>query len=158
VALVRILVDGFSLLHAWPELAPDRARHCAGAREALVQRLTQYHDATGTALTIVFDGSGAPPSTPKAHSTPEVEVLYSRAGQTADQMIERAAVRFQAYGEVLVVTDDSAERDTVINLGGIAQSCDNFIHTIETTLEELDSDVKHFNRRERSRFARPVER
>ena len=43
-----------------------------------------------------------------------VEVLFSRAGQTADEMIERAAHRFQDYGEVLVVTDDHAERDTVI--------------------------------------------
>ena len=64
-------------------------------------------------------------------STPEVEVLYSRAGQTADDMIERATHRFSAYGEILAVTDDFAERDTVISLGGMASSCSSFIQTIE---------------------------
>jgi len=29
MALVRILVDGYSLLHHWPELAPGRARFSA---------------------------------------------------------------------------------------------------------------------------------
>ena len=80
--LLRILVDGYSLLHAWPELAEGHARHSAAAREALIQELTRYHDATGTALTIFFDGAGAPKGTPQTHSSRQVEVLYSRAGQT----------------------------------------------------------------------------
>jgi predicted RNA-binding protein with PIN domain len=152
VALVRILVDGYSLLHAWPELAPGRARHSALAREELIHVLTQYHDAARTPLTIVFDGGGAPAGTPKAHSTRDVEVLYSRKGQTADDIIERVTHRFQPYGEVLAVTDDNAERDTVIALGGMASNCDNFIRTVQGTLEELQSDVEHHNRKERSRF------
>src|SRR4051812_48745000 len=100
MALVRILVDGYSLLHNWPELARGKARHSAAAREELIRRLTQYRDSTGTPITIFFDGGGAPSGTPPATSTPEVEVLYSKAGQTADDMIERAAYRFADYGEV----------------------------------------------------------
>ena len=68
-------------------------------------------------MTVFFDGGGAPSGTPAAASTPEMEVLYSRRGKTADEMIERAAHRFSAYGEVLVVTDDQAERETVIEPG-----------------------------------------
>src|SRR5262245_36926732 len=97
MALVRILVDGYSLLHNWPELAPRKPRHSAAARDELVYILTRYHDATSTPITIFFDGSGAPPNVPKNESTRHVEVLFSRAGQTADDMIERAAHRFQAY-------------------------------------------------------------
>ncbi len=108
MALVRILVDGYSLLHNWPELAPGAARHSALAREELINILTRYHDVTGEPITIFFDGAGAPPNVPKNESSRAVEVLFSRAGQTADDMIERAAHRFQPYGEVLVVTDDRA--------------------------------------------------
>src|SRR6059036_583136 len=108
MALVRILVDGYSLLHNWPELAPGRPRHSAAARDELIQRLSLYRDATGTPITIFVDGGGAPSGTPAPLSTPEVEVLYSRGGQTADDLIERAAHRFGAYGEVLAVTDDQA--------------------------------------------------
>src|SRR5947207_2827354 len=154
MALVRILVDGYSLLHNWPQLAPGRPRHSAAARDQLIERLRQYQDAARTPITIFFDGGGAPTGTLSAESSPELEVLYSRSGQTADQMIERAAHRFTPYGEVLAVTDDLAERETVISLGGLASSCWNFIQTLENALAELADEIKHDNRRERNRFQR----
>ncbi len=154
MALVRILVDGYSLLHNWPELARGRPRHSAAARDELVRRLTLYGDAAGTPITVVFDGGGAPNGTPAAASTPEMEVLYSRRGQTADQVIERAAHRLSAYGEVLAVTDDQAERETVISFGGSACSCGNFVREVEHVLADLAEDIGHHNRRERGRFQR----
>ena len=152
--LVRILVDGYSLLHNWPKLAQGKSSHSAAAREELVHALTQYRDAIGTPITVVFDGAGAPPGTPKTISTPELEVLYSKPGQTADDIIERAAHRLSAFGEVLVVTDDSAERETVLSLGAMASSCLNFIQSIENTLAELQRELKQRNRKERERFRR----
>ena len=155
MALMRILVDGYSLLHNWPELAPGKARHSAAARDELIQRLTLYRDAIGTPITIVFDGTNKDPRSVAAESTPEVEVLYSGAGRTADDIIERAAHRLSAYGEVLAVTDDYAERDTVIAMGGMASSCLSFIQTVETTLAELGDEIKAHNRKEQNRFKRP---
>ena len=154
MALVRILVDGYSLLHNWPGLAPGRPRHSAAARDALIQILTHYQDAAGTPITIFFDGSGRQRGPSQTKSTPQVEILFSRAGQTADQMIERAAHRFQPFGEVLAVTDDNAERDTVIALGGMASSCLSFIQTVESALAELKHDIKRLNRREKNQFNR----
>ena len=59
MGIVRILVDGYSLLHHWPELAPgNRVIH--STRDALVSVLTQYQDASGTPVTVIFDGGGAP--------------------------------------------------------------------------------------------------
>jgi predicted RNA-binding protein with PIN domain len=154
MALVRILIDGYSLLHNWPALARGKPRHSAAARDELIHIITQYRDAIGTPITIFFDGGGAPVGTPAALSTPEIEVLYSKSGQTADQMIERAAHRFAEYGEVLAVTDDLAERDTVISLGGSTSSCLSFIQAIENTLAEMADDIKDHNRRERHKFQR----
>jgi len=155
MALIRILVDGYSLLHNWQELAPGKARHSAAAREELIHILTLYQDTVGIPITIFFDGSQPKFDGPSyTRSTPEVEILYSRAGQTADQMIERAAHRFQPYGEVLAVTDDTAERDTVIAMGGMASSCFNFILTVQNALADLQEDIKHHNRNERNKFNR----
>ena len=137
MALVRILVDGYSLLHNWPELAPGAARHSEAARDALVEMLTHYQDAKGTPITVFFDGSGARRSKPKNDSGHAVEVLFSSAGQTADDLIERAAHRFQEYGEVLVVTDDYAERNMVSGFGGSVASCDNFIRMIGDALDGI---------------------
>ena len=155
MALARILIDGYSLLHSWPELAPGKPRHSAAARDELIHHLTLYRDAVGTPITIVFDGANADRKLSTVESSPEMEILYSRAGQTADDIIERVTHRFQPYGEVLAVTDDNAERDTVIALGGMASSCLNFIQSVEAALAELADDLKVYNRKERQRFKRP---
>ena len=152
MALVRILVDGYSLLHNWPELARGKARHSAAAREELISRLTLYRDAIGTPITIFFDGAGAPKGTPAANSSPELEVIYSSDGRTADDLIERAAYRFADYGEVLVVTDDHAERDTVVSLGSVTSNCFGFIQDVENALAEITDEIKHHNRKERHGF------
>lgn len=152
MALVRILIDGYSLLHNWPELARGKARHSAAAREELITVLTHYQDASGTPITIFFDGSGAPAGVPKNDSTPALEVLFSKSGQTADDMIERAAHRFQPYGEVMAVTNDNAERATVIAMNGTVASCENFILMVKGTLTDLAEDVRQHNRTEQNRY------
>ena len=154
MALARILVDGYSLLHNWPELAAGRARHSAAARDELIGWLARYQDASGTPVTVVFDGSGAKRGAAADEFARPVEVLYSGGGQTADDLIERAAFRLKDYGEVLVVTDDYAERDTVISMGGLAASCENFLGMLQQVLAEQKQDIKEHNRNERNRFGR----
>ncbi len=154
MALVRILVDGYSLLHNWPELAEGAPRHSEAARDALVEILTQYQDANGTPITIFFDGTGTRRSKPKNSSGGAVEVLFSNRGQTADDLIERAAHRFQDYGEVLVVTDDYAERNMVSGFGGSVASCNNFIRMIDSALANQRENLKNHNRAEQNRFNR----
>ena len=154
MALVRILIDGYSLLHNWPELAEGAPRHSEAARGALVEILTHYQDAGGTPITVFFDGNTARYAKPKNEAAGAVEVLFSRAGQTADDLIERAAHRFQDYGEVLVVTDDLAERDMVSGFGGSVASCANFIRMIDSALANLQENITNHNRAERKRFSR----
>jgi hypothetical protein len=154
MAFVRILVDGFSLLHRWRRLAPGHPRHSAAARDELVRVLTSYSDACGTPITVIFDGGGARPGTPPALSPSGLEVFYSRNGRTADDIIERVTHRLKSHGEVLVVTDDRAERETVLSLGGMASSCENFVYTVELALKEMEQRVKLHNLAERTRFRR----
>ena len=151
--IVRILVDGYSLLHSWPALARGKARYSAAARAELIHVLRQYGDAIGTPVTVVFDG--AQPAPQVAHdvpSTPEMEIIYSKAGQTADDLIERVTARLVSYGEVLVVSNDIAERDTVASVGGSCCSCEHFICTIESTLSEFQNALERHNRAEATRF------
>lgn len=154
MALVRILVDGYSLLHAWPELAPRAARHSATARAALIRELTHYGDATGVPITVIFDGSFPRGAGPAPEPQGQVEVLFSRAGQTADEMIERAAHRFQPYGQVRVVTDDVAEQDTVLAVGGMVSGCAAFIAQLDAAREDTARHLKRHNRAEHGRFRR----
>lgn len=151
--LVRILVDGFSLLHRWPELAPGKPRHSAAARQELTHWLRQYGDAIGTPITVVFDGAGPAPNVAMdAPSTPEMEIIYSMAGQTADEIIERVASRLVHYGEVLVVSDDFAEKDTVMAVGARTSSCRHFIADIQFALGEFEKQLERHNQTEARRY------
>jgi len=152
MGLLRILIDGYSLLHAWPDLAPGEPRHSAEARDELIGVLTQYGDAVGTPVSVIFDGGGAPKGTPKPVSSPEMEVLYSPRGKTADDVIERVAFRMVKLGEVLVVTNDHAERDLVMSFGAQAWSCEQFILDANAALTQLTEAVARHNRREQRRF------
>ena len=87
---------------------------------------------------------------PGGQADPQIPI-----GAFPDELIERAAHRFLAFGEVLVVTDDLAERDTVSGFGCAVASCRNFIRRIETALTELRDQLQHRNRAEQKRFRRP---
>jgi predicted RNA-binding protein with PIN domain len=151
--LARILVDGYSLLHAWPDLAKGKARYSAAARAELVQQLRLYSDAVGAPITVVFDGQGPAPSVAvEAPSTPMMEIIYSKSGQTADDIIERVTAKLVNYGEVLVVSNDFAERDTVVSVGGNVCSCDYFIRLIEGTYEDFQKELHRRNQAELKRF------
>jgi uncharacterized protein len=156
MAWVRILVDGYSLLHHWPELAPGKPRHSAAARDELLHHLRQFQDATQTPITVVFDGARAPKGTPPPeNSSSAFEILYAPEGKTADDLIERAACRLAEYGQVLVVTNDHAERNAVEAAGALASSCESFIQEVALTLGDLARDIDQYNRRERRLFQRP---
>jgi predicted RNA-binding protein with PIN domain len=152
MALLRILVDGYSLLHAWPDLARGQPRHSEAAREALISVLTRYGDAVGVPVTVFFDGSGAPKGIPKAASTPNMEVIYSPKGKTADDLIERVAYRITRHGEARVITNDHAEQNTVTGFGCLTSGCEEFILDVHAALREFSDSLERHNRREHKRY------
>jgi len=106
-----LIVDGHSIIFAWPELRKLHARRSSLAREALLKQLRNYQDWTGVHVVIVFDGKGKEID---ASSEPgDVQIFYSRAGQTADAVIERLASKYAKRFELMVATSDSLEAETV---------------------------------------------
>ena len=53
-----LIVDGHSVIFAWPELRALHSRRTGAARDELVRRLTQYQDSSGVRVVVVFDGRG----------------------------------------------------------------------------------------------------
>ena len=106
-----LIVDGHSVIFAWPELRKLHARRSSLAREALIKQLRDYQDWTGVHVVVVFDGQGRKI---EATSDPaDVQVFYSRTGQTADAIIERLASKYAKRFELMVATSDSLEAETV---------------------------------------------
>ena len=106
-----LIVDGHSVIFAWPELRKLHARRSSLAREALLKQLRDYQDWTGVHVVVVFDGKGKKVD---AISNPsEVQVFYSRSGQSADAIIERLANKYAKRYELVVATSDSMVAETV---------------------------------------------
>jgi uncharacterized protein len=106
-----LIVDGHSVIFAWPELRKVHARRSSLAREALIKQLRDYQDWTGVRVVVVFDGKG---KKVEATSDPaDVQVFYSRSGQPADAIIERLASKYAKQFDLTVATSDSMEAQTV---------------------------------------------
>ena len=110
-----LIVDGHSIIFAWPDLRKLHERRSSIAREALIKRLRNYQDWTGVRVIVVFDGKA-----PKISTTldpHDVQIFYSRDGQTADAIIERLASKYAGKFNLTVATSDSMERQTVYASG-----------------------------------------
>ena len=110
-----LIVDGHSVIFAWPELRAMHERRTALARDELIKQLRDYQDWTGVRTVVVFDGQG---STVGISADPgEIQVFYSRAGQTADAVVERLASKYAPHYRLLVATSDYLEQETVSACG-----------------------------------------
>src|SRR5438093_11620194 len=117
-----LIVDGHSVIFAWTELRKLHARRSSLAREALIKQLRDFQDWTGMRVVVVFDGKGR-----KVEGTSEpgdVQVFYSRSGQSADAIIERLASKYAKQFELMVATSDSMEAETVHACGAESISPD----------------------------------
>jgi predicted RNA-binding protein with PIN domain len=106
-----LIVDGHSIIFGWPELRKLHARRSSLAREALLKQLRDYQDWSGVQVVAVFDGKGKKVD---AISEPaEVQIFYSRTGQSADAIIERLASKYAKQYDLVVATSDSMVAETV---------------------------------------------
>src|ERR1043166_2169166 len=117
-----LIVDGHSIIFAWPELRKLHARRSSLAREALLKQLRDYQDWTGAHVVVVFDGKGKKVET--ISDPAEVQIFYSRTGQSADAIIERLASKYAKRFEMVVATSDSMEVETVHACGAESISPD----------------------------------
>ena len=110
-----LIVDGHSVIFTWPELRDLHGRRSSLARDALVRKLRDYQDWTGVRVVVVFDGRG---SDVDAIAEPgEIQIFYSRAGQTADSIVERLASKYGSEFRLLVATSDYLEQETAAACG-----------------------------------------
>lgn len=139
-----LLVDGHSVIFAWPELRKLHSRRNSLARESLVQRLTEYQDTTGTRVVVVFDGQGAKPSQEAA--TGGIQVFFSASGQTADTIIERLVAKYGEEHEMTVITSDSLERQTVISFGATTYPSEALPSLLQDARSTFDRTLRKHRR------------
>ena len=131
-----LIIDGHSVIFAWPELRRLHDQRSLSAREAIVRLMTEYQDATEEHVVVVFDGKSS--KTTQEMIPGGIQVFYSKAGQTADEIIERLVAKYANSRDITVATADMMEQQTVISFGALAVTPD----TLRTWLEEARGDLK----------------
>ena len=125
-----LIVDGHSIIFAWPELRALHQKRTSLAREALAKQLRDYQDWTDIRVVVVFDGRG--PDVTGSADPHEIQIFYSRKGQTADAIVERLAGKYAPDFDLMVATSDLLERQTVTSFGAVSVSPE----TLREMLEE----------------------
>jgi len=104
----KIIVDGYNVIHADPELKRAVRSDLKAARRDLVQRLAGYLESKNVRLTVVFDGHGGMTDV-DVEIPGRLQLLYSAAGHTADELILQILEESNNPREYVVVTSDMAD-------------------------------------------------
>ena len=108
IAMITLILDGYNVTHAVPELARHLDRSLQAAREELVRLCQAYRARRGDIgkLYVVFDGRDA--DAPVAHARQGgVTVLFTRKPEEADQRILRVIEAEGRRARCVVVSNDN---------------------------------------------------
>ncbi len=141
----RLLVDGYNVIHAWPELKGLLRHSLEDARDALIDRMSVYAQVTGADVTVVFDAHRTKSMASAAERVNGVHVMFTRKGMSADHAIERMAYQISGAGEPLVVaTNDRFQRDLVAGMGGGVISAEELQRRVVEAEKQLSRTVERY--------------
>jgi len=146
-SMERLVVDGYNVIHAWDDLKARVAHSLEDARDALVSRLGVYHLVTGSEVTVVFDAHRVPGGRDRRTRVEGVHVVFTRAGRTADTVIERLAYQARRDSDpLLVATSDGFQRDLVRAMGGAVIDARELERRVVSAEAELARQVGRYER------------
>ena len=102
-----IIVDGYNIIFAWEDLAAQAREDLDAARRQLCDILSSYAGFTKCRLVVVFDGykqKGNPGEKSQFHN---IQVAFTKEGETADAYIESLAYEIGNNYAVRVATSDA---------------------------------------------------
>jgi uncharacterized protein len=100
----QIIIDGYNLIRNFAPLARAEKNDFTLGREALLEWLSSYRRQTNQTIFVVFDGAGKGGLGEERDFYKGIKVLYSKMGQTADEIIKRMVAKEKE--KALVVTSD----------------------------------------------------
>lgn len=105
---MTVVVDGYNVIHAVPELARHLDRSLEASREALVALCRAYHARRGDVqgVYVVFDGNQEEPSDSPMNRG-GVTVLFTQREEEADDRILRLIRADQGRSRFLIVSNDT---------------------------------------------------
>jgi len=123
-----MILDGYNVIHAVPELAQHMDRSLQSAREALVRLCQEYRLRRGDIerLYVVFDGRDAYASgSPEQHDG-SVTVCFAQKPEEADERILRVIEAERGRSRCVVVSNDNEVFNNARAFGARVMSVQEF--------------------------------
>lgn len=130
-----LIVDGYNVIHAWPELTA-RGASLEEARMSLIDALGNYRGSKGNRIIVVFDAHSVKGFRDREENVQGILVIYSAEGQTADSVIEGLVSTYIPQGRVYVVTSDWEQQRVVFGRGAYRLSARELIHLVKDTQQD----------------------
>src|SRR5574340_1007031 len=143
----HLLVDGYNLLGSAGMGGPTGGGRLEAAREALLRDLAGYRQRKRHAITVVFDGWQGGLGAEQREFQSGVEVVYSKRGERADQVIQRLARLYG--GNCAVVSSDHEVVNAARAAGAFVMGASEF----RAKLQERPSGQPEWRRRRQRRQA-----
>jgi uncharacterized protein len=114
-----LIVDGYNVINAWPELCQLKEESLEHARERLIQWMASFAGFKGMAVTVVFDAYLVKGGQERCYEVSGIQVVFSQDGETADSVIEKLVYTLvkDRRQKVFVATSDWAEQLTILGSG-----------------------------------------
>ncbi|HKP01125.1 MAG TPA: NYN domain-containing protein, partial [Nitrospiraceae bacterium] len=94
VMALHLIIDGYNLLAQTSRIGGGPSRHSEMARESLLRDLASYRQRKSHPITVVFDGWQQGWGTEQREHRLGLQIIFSRRGEKADQVIQRLAAEF----------------------------------------------------------------
>jgi len=106
---MHLIIDGYNLLHVGRSPVQMTSEDLQLNRDRLIEGLALYRQMRPCNITVVFDGWQGGWSTERKERNRGVDILFSRLGETADEVIRRL-VKEKGSGVVVVTSDREISR------------------------------------------------
>ncbi|RYM04801.1 NYN domain-containing protein [Sporolactobacillus sp. THM7-7] len=125
-----LIVDGYNVIGAWKELENLRKKDIESARDVLIHKMAEYQAVMGWRVIIIFDAYLSPNKETKTKQS-NVEVIYTKKNETADQKIEGLIKKLEnVKTRIHVATSDMAEQWSVFSQGALRKPSRELIEEI----------------------------
>jgi small GTP-binding protein len=105
-----LLVDGYNIIYAWPELKELVNESMDGARMKLLDTLSNYQWIRKCQIIVVFDAYRVEGHREEVIDYYNIHMVYTREAQMADQYIERFAHDNKKKYNITVATSDGLQQ------------------------------------------------
>lgn len=146
-----LLVDGYNVIFAWPELKELAEESMDASRNSLLDSLSKYQSLQKCNIIVVFDAYRVQRHREEIIKYHNINVVYTKEAQTADLYIEKFAYDNKKRYDITVATSDALEQiiirgtgSAVISARELKLEIERVNESINQTLQEKQTKSRNF--------------